>query len=101
MERGGHVYIVASQPNGTRYIGVTANLERRMQEHRQGLVPGFTRKYGVTRLVHFEGDDRIEDAIGREKQLKKWNRDWKKNLIERENPQWLDLAASWFDARCD
>ena len=77
MARGGYVYILASRPNGTLYIGVTSNLEQRMEQYRAGLVAGFTRKYVVNRLVYFEGFDRIEDAIGREKQLKKWNRDWK------------------------
>ena len=93
---GGYFYILASQPNGTLYIGVTSNLEQRVQQHREGLVAGFTPKYLVKPLVYFEEFDRIEDAIGREKQLKRWNRDWKKNLIERENPHWDDLAASWF-----
>ena len=69
-----------------------------MQQHRAGLIAGFTRKYAVNRLVYFEGFDRIEDAIGREKQLKKWDRDRKKHLIEREIPHRADLAAAWFEA---
>ena len=90
------VYILASGENGTLYIGVTSDLERRVSEHHQGAVPGFTRHYDIKRLVHFELFGDVNEAIAREKQLKKWNRDWKKNLIERENPHWSDLAADWF-----
>lgn len=97
MRYGGYVYILASGRCGTLYIGVTNDLERRMQEHREGLVPGFTKRYDVSCLVWFETYDRIEDAIGREKQLKKWNRDWKLNLIEAQNPDWSDLALAFAD----
>ncbi len=87
----GYVYILASRRNGTLYIGVTSDLARRIFEHREGLLPGFTREHGVKTLVHYEPFDRIDDAIHREKQMKKWNRAWKLELIERHNPQWLDL----------
>ena len=88
---GGYVYILASKPQGVLYIGVTADLPRRIHEHREGLVPGFTKRYGVKRLVYTEGFERIEDAIAREKAMKKWNRLWKLDLIERANPDWTDL----------
>ena len=86
-----YVYILASRIGGTLYVGVTNDLVRRVGEHREKLVPGFTRKYGVTRLVYFEEFQDIRDAIGREKQLKKWNRAWKIRLIEAVNPNWDDL----------
>lgn len=95
MRYGGYVYILASGRAGTLYIGVTNDLERRMHEHRNGLVPGFAKRYGVDRLVWFEGFDRIEDAIAREKRLKNWNRDWKLNLIESANSHWSDLALAF------
>jgi putative endonuclease len=85
------VYILASRIGGTLYIGVTNDLLRRVAEHREKLVPGFTRKYGVARLVYFEEFQDIRDAIEREKQLKKWNRAWKIRLIEAKNPNWDDL----------
>ena len=86
-----HVYILASKRNGTLYIGLTNDLSRRLYEHKQGLQQGFSKKYGVHQLVHAESFTDIRDAISREKQLKKWNRDWKINLIERDNPHWNDL----------
>ena len=85
------VYILASARNGTLYVGVTNDLARRVQEHREGAVPGFTRTYGVTRLVHAEPHDDIRIAIEREKRLKKWRRAWKLALIEETNPDWRDL----------
>ena len=85
------VYILASGRNGTLYVGVTNDLARRVQEHRKGAVPGFTRTYGVTRLVHAEPYDDIRIAIEREKRLKKWRRAWKLALIEEANPDWRDL----------
>lgn len=97
MRYGGYVYILASGRRGTLYVGVTSDLERRMHEHREGLLPGFTKRHGVDHLVWFETYDRIEDAIGRERRLKKWNRDWKLNLIEAENPDWADLALAFVD----
>lgn len=86
-----YVYILASQPHGTLYIGVTNDVVRRVYEHREGLVDGFTKQYGVKTLVYVETHDRAEQAIQREKSLKHWNRDWKVKLIERENPYWEDL----------
>ncbi len=88
------VYILASRRNGTLYVGVTNDLIRRVQEHREGLVPGFTRKYGVKLLVYFEVHHDINVAILREKRIKRWHRKWKLELIEAHNPQWRDL---WLD----
>jgi putative endonuclease len=90
---GGHVYILASRRYGTLYTGVTSDLTRRIFEHREGLIPGFTREYGVKRLVFAETHDDISEAIIREKRIKDWRRDWKINLIERDNPLWDDLAV--------
>ena len=87
------VYILASHRNGTLYIGVTSDLVQRLYQHRAGLIEGFTKDYGVKRLVWFEPGASMEEAIRREKQLKKWQRQWKINLIERENPDWRDLAV--------
>lgn len=92
MRREYHVYILASKRNGTLYIGMTNNLARRVWEHRQNLVPGFTSEYGVQRLVYCEAFARPYDAIQREKRLKKWNRAWKIELIESVNPGWKDLS---------
>jgi putative endonuclease len=86
------VYILASGRNGTLYIGMTDNLVRRAWEHRTGAVPGFTRKYGVKLLVWYEIHESRESAFQRERRLKKWNRAWKLELIERFNPEWRDLA---------
>ena len=94
MERQPCVYILASRPHGTLYIGVTSNLLARLIQHRHGTFKGFTVRYDVNRLVWYEAADTMEAAIQREKQLKKWNRDWKLRLIEETNPQWLDLGAS-------
>ena len=85
------VYILASQRNGTLYIGVTSHLVQRIWQHKNDLVEGFTEKYGVHGLVHFELLDDMPSAITREKQLKKWNRAWKIALIEKQNPTWQDL----------
>lgn len=87
----GFVYILASRRNGTLYIGVTSDLARRIYEHREEMYGGFTKKHGVKLLVYYETFDRIDDAIFREKRLKEWRRAWKIELIERENPQWIDL----------
>lgn len=86
------VYILASSRNGTLYVGVTSDLARRIGEHRTGVVPGFTRQHGVTRLVHVDLFEDLEQARARERRLKKWRRSWKLALIERDNPQWKDLA---------
>jgi putative endonuclease len=88
------VYILASAKNGTLYIGVTNNLVRRIYEHKNNLTKGFTERYSVDKLVHFEQFDDIHNAIQREKCLKKWNRAWKIRLIERTNPGWHDLYDS-------
>ncbi len=85
------VYILASDRNGTLYVGVTSNILRRVSEHRHAEVDGFTKRYGICRLVHAEFHDTMEDAIVLEKRLKRWRREWKLNLIEKENPQWRDL----------
>ena len=86
-----YVYILASRRNGTLYIGMTDNLLRRVWEHRIGAVPGFTREYGVKMLVWYEAHESRPSAFQRERQLKKWNRAWKLELIERTNPGWRDL----------
>jgi putative endonuclease len=86
-----YVYILASKPQGTLYIGVANDLLRRVHEHRLDVVDGFTKKYGVHHLVYFETSEDIETAILREKQLKKWERAWKIQLIEGLNPYWQDL----------
>tara|TARA_B100001939_G_scaffold315424_1_gene300603 strand:- start:1489 stop:1782 length:294 start_codon:yes stop_codon:yes gene_type:complete len=91
MQPGGYVYILASDRNGTLYVGVTNHLARRMYEHKKHLSSGFTAKYNVTRLVYYENHDTIGAAIVREKQIKKWNRKWKLRLIEELNPTWRDL----------
>ena len=90
------VYILASRPHGTLYVGVTSDLSRRMESHRWGSVPGFTEKYHVKTLVYFELHEDMREAIQREKRIKKWNREWKINLIERSNPTWGDLSEQIF-----
>lgn len=85
------VYILATQRNGTLYIGVASDIIKRIWEHKNDQVEGFSKRYGVHQLVYFEHHDRMEDAIIREKQLKKWNRAWKLRLIEKCNPDWIDL----------
>ncbi|MFZ4622208.1 MAG: GIY-YIG nuclease family protein [Bacteroidota bacterium] len=86
-----YVYIISSKKNGTLYIGVTGNLSNRIIQHKESLIPGFTQKYRVNQLMYFEEYTYIQDAISREKQLKKWNREWKIRLIEKRNPEWRDL----------
>ncbi|MFH0898787.1 MAG: GIY-YIG nuclease family protein [bacterium] len=90
------VYILTNKPNGTLYIGITNNLKRRMQEHRQELIKGFTQKYGLKKLVYVEQFDYVNNAITRERQLKGWNRQWKIELIKERNPQWEDLYEKIF-----
>ena len=92
--RFSYIYIMASHRNGTLYVGVTSDLVHRISQHRQGLVPGFTSLYGVKTLVWYETHNDINEAIRREKQIKRWRRAWKMNLIEGENPEWKDL---WFE----
>ena len=96
MEKNFAVYILASKPNGTLYIGVTSNLPKRIWEHREAVIDGFTKEYGVKTLVWYEMHDNAESAITREKRLKKWNRAWKIRLIEEKNPQWEDLFRTIF-----
>ena len=93
-ERQPCVYILASKKNGTLYIGVTSDLMGRVWEHKNDLVEGFTKKYGVHQLMYFEMLEDMASAIQREKELKKWNRDWKIQLIEKDNPEWRDLYDS-------
>ena len=88
------VYILASGKNGTLYVGLTNNLVRRIYEHKEKLIKGFTKNYNVTQLVYAEEFQYINDAIHREKCIKKWNRSWKLQLIEEHNPNWLDLYNS-------
>ncbi len=85
------VYILASKRNGTLYIGVTSNLQKRAWEHKNNVIEGFTKQYGVHLLVYYELYDDMVTAITREKQIKKWNRPWKLELIEKQNPDWRDL----------
>lgn len=85
------VYILANRPNGTLYVGVTSDLRQRIHKHRMGEVPGFTKRYAIQRLVHFEPHSTMPDAILREKRIKKWRRAWKIRLIEEHNPDWRDL----------
>ena len=94
-ERDFYTYIITNKRNGTLYVGVTNNLERRMFEHKQRLHDGFAKRYGLDRLVYFEHTDSITDAIYREKQIKSWLRIKKLQLIEIENPQWIDLSKDW------
>ena len=86
------VYILASRRNGTLYVGVTSNLLQRIHQHREGLIPGFTRDYSIKMLLWFEQHATMDAAILREKRIKKWNRSWKLELIEKANPDWRDLA---------
>jgi putative endonuclease len=91
---GGYVYILASAPNGILYVGVTNDLVRRVYQHRNGLIAGFTKKYSVKRLVYFERYEEIQIAIQREHNMKHWSRKWKVRLILANNPNWDDLYDS-------
>ena len=95
------VYLLASRRNGTLYAGVTSDLAARMNHHRMGAVPGFTQEYDVKLLVWFEQHSTMEEAIAREKRIKKWNRAWKLELIEKDNPEWRDLAEDFGFAPLD
>ncbi|STX93113.1 Excinuclease ABC C subunit domain-containing protein [Legionella londiniensis] len=90
------VYILASKAYGTLYTGITSNLVQRIYQHKKGLAEGFTKRYSVHRLVYYEIHSDVYEAIIREKHIKKWNRQWKINLIEQNNPQWLDLSIGLF-----
>lgn len=96
QEKTYYIYILASHQNGTLYIGVTSNLIKRIWEHKNNAIDGFTKKYDVHRLVYYEITNDANSALLREKQLKKWNREWKLNLIEKENPDWIDLAREYY-----
>ncbi len=91
MGKPGYVYIMASQRNGTIYLGVTSNLPKRVYEHREGLIDGFTKKHGCKLLVWYESYDDIQEARATELRMKNWNRQWKLKRIERMNPDWRDL----------
>jgi putative endonuclease len=89
--RGGWIYIMTNRPNGTLYVGVTSNLLQRVWQHREGIIPGFTKQYVLKRLVYFETYDDIRTAIQRERNMKHWSRTWKVRLILQANPEWRDL----------
>ena len=88
---GGFVYFITNKPNGILYAGVTSDIAKRAYEHREGVVKGFTKRYGLKRLVYYECFDDIRDAIQREKTIKHWSRAWKVRLIHGMNPEWADL----------
>jgi putative endonuclease len=94
MDRQFYVYMLASRKHGTLYIGVTNDLVRRVHQHKAKVIPGFTTKHGVNKLMYYEIFDNPTAAIEREKQLKKWHREWKIRTIEHENPNWDDLSAN-------
>ncbi|HBT96541.1 MAG TPA: GIY-YIG nuclease [Desulfobulbaceae bacterium] len=98
MSKTAYVYILASKKRGTLYTGVTSNLERRIYQHKHHLLEGFTQKYDVTRLVWYEQGKNIVSAIEVEKKIKNRSRQWKIDLIERNNPDWNDLATDWMDS---
>jgi putative endonuclease len=94
MAKRYYVYILASKRNGTLYTGMTSDLLKRVWQHKNKLVPGFTKKYNITDIVYYEIHEDPISAITREKQIKKWNRSWKIKMIEADNPEWCDLADS-------
>ncbi len=100
MDKAGYVYIMANRKNGTIYIGVTSDLAKRVYEHREGLVAGFTKRYRCKRLVWFETFDDIQQARQFELQMKEWKRAWKIKRIEEENFDWVDLYPSLFEPGC-
>jgi len=91
-----YVYILTNRKNGVLYTGLTNELERRIGEHKNKILKGFTYKYNVDKLVYFEEFETYEEAFLRERRLKKWKREWKINLIVKENPNWTDLSAEWY-----
>ena len=93
MEKQFYVYMLASKRNGTLYLGVTSDIVKRVWQHKNGLAEGFTKKYGIKRLVYYEIHEDAENAMKREKQLKKWRRAWKVELVEEKNSEWRDLYA--------
>ncbi|WP_226789122.1 GIY-YIG nuclease family protein [Polaribacter porphyrae] len=92
-----YVYIITNKKDEVLYVGVTNDLERRMFEHKNKLVEGFSSRYNLDKLIYFEAYQFINDAIKREKNIKKWKREWKINLIVEDNPDWKDLSEDWFD----
>ncbi len=96
MQDNFYIYILASRKNGTLYIGMTNDLIRRVSEHKSKLIKGFTKKYGVDKLVYYEWANSVNGAIQREKQLKVWQRKWKIELIEKDNKEWRDLYGDLF-----
>ena len=90
-----YVYILSNKKEGTLYIGMTNDLERRMREHKWKLIDGFTKKYNIDKLMYFETFENSYDAFKRERQMKKWLRKWKISLIEKENQNWIDLSKDW------
>ena len=91
-----YIYILTNKTNKVLYIGVTNDLKRRIYEHKNKLVDGFTKKYNLTKLVYFEITENINEALNREKQLKNWRREWKINIINDFNPDWMDLSEELF-----
>jgi len=91
-----YVYILTNKKQGILYVGITNNLERRIYEYKNKKIKGFTEKYNLDKLAFYEDTSDVSFAIQREKQLKKWNRQWKIDLIEKDNPEWIDLASSWY-----
>jgi len=95
MEKQYYVYILTNYDETTFYIGVTGNLEKRVWEHKNKFIDGFSAKYNLNKLVYFEVTNSVEAALDREKQLKRWHRQWKINLIKGNNPDFIDLSAQW------
>ena len=91
-----YVYILANKPNGVLYVRMTNELERRIAEHKGKQIRGFTHKYNIDKLVYFEEFETSDEAFQRERQMKKWKRDWKIEIIENKNPEWKDLANNWY-----
>jgi putative endonuclease len=99
MNQTYYVYIITNQHNTVLYTGVTSDLDQRVFEHKTGRYKGFTSKYNCNKLVYFEEFSDVEEAIKREKQLKRYRRDWKENLIKKMNPTWNDLSEGWYDPK--
>jgi len=99
MRKTYFVYLMTNQHDTVIYTGITSDLEQRVFEHKTKQYPGFTSKYNCDKLVYFEELDDVDEAIKREKQLKKYRRDWKENLIKKINPEWKDLSESWYDLK--
>lgn len=96
-ERTYYVYLLTNKNHNVMYVGVTNNLLRRVYEHKCHLIDGFTKKYNVTQLVYFEETNDINAALAREKQIKKWRREKKNNLVSTINPEWQDLSKDWYE----